>query len=465
VPVPIAGGVAALFVVSLLFYTLAWGMRVDHRADYPGYAEVAADLTDGSLDAMYLRSPGYPVLLALTGSENVPSKTLFFVQMGLHFATIWLLLGLLWRTGLGAVGLLAFAALLCLPPFMEPAAYGLTEVLVAFLLTLGLSLWVSALSRNRLLLAVGSGLSFGYCAISHPTYWLVAAVPVVCLCGMIAAGFTSFVSFRRSVVIGGCLLLGACFVQGALLCHNGLKFNYWRPSTFAGYGLCLKTKAFLERLPASDGAVRQVLIDARNADLIQENSAHTAGSYIFRSGTLERLQEITGLDEMALSDYLARINLSLIGRAPSFYLSDVARSAAAFWFSSCGLQAMFGSPFLQGCWFVLGTALAAVFWFQLPLAVALAALSKNKVFSTVLRPVLAPFSSPVPVAAVVYWSALGIVLYATVVVAFLGSAEPRMRRAVEPLIILVCFIAINEMRKWWCLRPAVDPAGQQNRAA
>jgi hypothetical protein len=57
-------------------------------------------LSDFWIDELHLRTPGYPLLLLLTGSSQAPTRTLFFTSLLLHFASVWLLASALSCAGL-----------------------------------------------------------------------------------------------------------------------------------------------------------------------------------------------------------------------------------------------------------------------------------------------------------------------------------------------------------------------------
>src|SRR5262245_17917183 len=88
-----------LFVIAFWSYTILWKNAPVMTPDSGSYLRTAQDLSDLHIDQIQERVPGYPVLLVLTASSHSPNRTLFFVSLLLHFASIWLLASVLYRAG------------------------------------------------------------------------------------------------------------------------------------------------------------------------------------------------------------------------------------------------------------------------------------------------------------------------------------------------------------------------------
>ena len=123
-----------LFAAAFCFYGALWSKAPATQPDSGSYLRLAQDLSDFHIDRAQERTPGYPVLLLLTGSSQSPNRGLFYVSLALHFASIWLLASVLWRAGLSGRKVTLFSLILLLPPFVEPAAYVLTETLAEAML-------------------------------------------------------------------------------------------------------------------------------------------------------------------------------------------------------------------------------------------------------------------------------------------------------------------------------------------
>src|SRR5437867_313165 len=99
-PLRTAAVYALLFAGAFWFYTAVWATVPIMQPDSWSYLKAAQDLSDFHIDQLQSRAPGYPLLLVLTGSTELPSRALFFVSLLLHFACIWLLASVLYHARL-----------------------------------------------------------------------------------------------------------------------------------------------------------------------------------------------------------------------------------------------------------------------------------------------------------------------------------------------------------------------------
>ena len=119
VPPSTAIGLIICFSIALWFYSVLWPGAPVFLPDSPGYIRIARDLSDFRVDELSARPPGYPLLLILTGQ----GRALFHTSLALHFASIWLLLSILYVLGLSKSWLLLPAVILLFPPYVEYSAY------------------------------------------------------------------------------------------------------------------------------------------------------------------------------------------------------------------------------------------------------------------------------------------------------------------------------------------------------
>src|SRR5207249_4856811 len=77
------------------------------------------------------------------------------------------------------------------------------------------------------------------------------------------------------------------------------------------------------------------------------------------------LLKITGLQYPALSNYMLRLNLLLIQKAPLHYLQEVIETFATYWFPSSTPLANFDSRFVQLLWGLLNFGVMGGFAFSL----------------------------------------------------------------------------------------------------
>jgi hypothetical protein len=157
-----------LFAVSFAVYNSLWLQAPVLASDSAGYLQVAQDLADLTIDRLHDRTPGYPLLVGLSGASQAPTRLLFHLSLLLHFASIWLLACVLHAAGVTEKMLYLFGFLLLLPPYVEPAGYVLTENLIQFVLTLafvGLVYWCLYRDKYWLMLAA---MAIAYSGLTRP---------------------------------------------------------------------------------------------------------------------------------------------------------------------------------------------------------------------------------------------------------------------------------------------------------
>ena len=99
-PLRVAVMYVTLFVIAFWVYATLWPSAPITVSDTGSYLRAAQDLSDFRINELHDRAPGYPLLLLLTASSKSPNRALLFLSLSLHFASIWLLAGLLYRAGL-----------------------------------------------------------------------------------------------------------------------------------------------------------------------------------------------------------------------------------------------------------------------------------------------------------------------------------------------------------------------------
>ena len=164
---------ASLCAVSFWFYTALWSSAPITMNDSPGFFRTAQDFPIFTSIGSNDRPPGYPLLLLLTGANRSP-RTLFFVSLLLHFVSIWLLGIVLYRAGLTQSKLNLFSLILLLPPFVEPAAYILSENLTEAMLVAAFVSFIFWHLNKRIIWILISSASIGYAALTRPTYQVLA---------------------------------------------------------------------------------------------------------------------------------------------------------------------------------------------------------------------------------------------------------------------------------------------------
>jgi hypothetical protein len=443
-PLPTAVFCAVLCAAAFCVYPILWPRAPVLDGDSPQYIEVAQDLADFRLDASHDRTVGYPLLLLLTESSHEPTRTLFFVSLLFHIASVWLLAVLLHSAGVNPRWLLVFCSVLFLPPYVEPAAVVMTENLAQFTLVVGLACLALWLPRRRAWLLGLSGLAFGLGALTRPVNQLLPLTVSACVL-IIAVFRKSALTCKHALMAGAILLAASLLVMGSIAYVNKIKFDYFGLTSSLGFHLSTKTMAFVERLPDEYSVVREILVQARDAELVKRGGSHTGTQTIWRAR--QDLAAATGLTNTDLSRYLLQMNLSLIRRAPLEYLQEVARSAAVYWFPPAGPLANLHSRILRILWTLVHLVVVSAFWLQLVVFAGVtifettselfARNARPKVFE--LRAILTQISP--------YFLAGSIVFYTMLLSCVLDIGEVRQRRATDVLIVFMCFLGAHIWRQ------------------
>jgi hypothetical protein len=433
---------AAAFVLTcaLLFaaYSAAWPQAPVLEGDSAQYLEVARDLRDGSLDILHFRTPGYPLLLALTGSADRPSRVLFHASLLLHFVSVWLLCLAFARAGAPRSWLLALAGILLLPPYVEPAAYVMTENLTQFLLVCGYASMVMWFATRQQPWALAAGTALSACAIVRPVYQLL--VPALCVGLMILDLASRPIGNRRrncrsAVAV---MLLAWTLLVGGVAAFNKARFGWFGIGPSAGFHLSTKTMTFVERLPDEYADVREILIRERDAQLVKRGGTHTGTQTIW--GAQRELEQATGLSMPELSGFLLRMNLVLIRRAPVEYLAEVARSSVTYWLPASGTLAAMDVTVLRWAWALLHATLVVVFGIELAMLLGIAMIAWTA--GRAVRSALISGIQLTDSQAFAFGLAAAIVFYTMLFSCLLDIGEPRHRRPTDLLFIAATVLAL-----------------------
>ncbi|MBZ5601271.1 MAG: hypothetical protein LAO79_03095 [Acidobacteriia bacterium] len=412
--------VALICLTGIVFSWFAWPAAPLRAADTREYLEVARDLADGRIDQLHERTPGFPLLLLMTGSAAQLSRPLFAVLLTMHAAAVLMISECLTLSTAGAAG---FAALLWLPPFSSAAAYAMTEIPAEFALAAAFfALWRYRRTRRMLWIAAAAAAIIAAAAI-RPTY-LLLSVPIALWAGMMHV--------RRSAA----LVLGLAPIA-AMIAYCGFnlaRFGYFGVSPKMGFSLSTRTLRVLERIPDSDATEREMLIRARDASLVRRGSSHTGVEFIWE-GVLDQLAAEGHASRVDLSRYMMRVNERLIAAAPLDYLLECARSAAGYWFPHTSPAALFVSRRLQFMWAAIEVAMAVLFFFQL-WVIGGGALLALLVGSTAPR-----------VDWFFYGMAAVIVLYTMVVSCMVEVGDPRYRMPTDIFALFMIFSGANALRR------------------
>jgi hypothetical protein len=444
-PLRVAVMYVTLFVIAFWAYATLWPSAPMMVTDSASYLRAAQDLSDFRINESHDRAPGYPLLLLLTASSKSPNRALLFLSLSLHFASIWLLAGLLYRAGLSELLLHLFALILLLPPYVEYAGYVLSETLAEAMLVAGLAGFVFWILQKRTMWIVVSALALGYAALTRPVYQIVALAIVGYL---LAVTFLfPWIRLKRAEAVKGsiALLCGSIIAVGGYSYLNYRNFGYFGVTTpRLGLTLSTKTVRFVERLPDEYAVTRAALVRARNVALLEAD--HTGTMYIW--SLVPELAAITGLEGPELSGYMLRLNLLLIQKAPLAYLQDAVWAFGSYWFPSSGELANLSSSLLQLVWAVIHFLLIGGFFLSFVLLIG-AATHINLVGTFVPAHNLPEKElRMVPLQALMYGFAGTIVFYTAAISCLIEVGDPRYRVPTDALIVFMLFLGTQS---WWRL--------------
>lgn len=438
-PIRVAMFYILIGFAGLVAYGLLWPNAPVIEGDSPQYLEVARDLRDFRIDEIHDRTPGYPALLAVTGSADAPTRTLLYASLFLHFASVWLLAMALHVVGMSPKTLMAFGVLLSLPLYVEPAAYVMTENIAQFALAAGLAGLVLWFTKRQMIWLLAASLAIAYAGFSRPVYQLLAfaiAVGLMLCPGIVRRlGLTTRNAFTAATV----LVLGSAVILGGLCVRNYSNFGYFGVTPTFGLHLTTKTTSLLERLPDEYAVARDILIRERDAQLVKPGGKHNGTQAIWHAR--EELSKALGLRTPELSAYLVKMNLRLIAQSPLEYLEEVGRSAAAYWFPAVGPLAALGSSALRWLWALLHLAVVVIL-----IATA------GPVMRQIPRQPIGTVSMP----ATAWLLSAGIVVYTMLLSCFLDIGEPRQRRPTDVLLVFMCFIGAQA---WMRMRRGATTRG------
>lgn len=154
------------------------------------------------------------------------------------------------------------------------------------------------------------------------------------------------------------LLISSSFCLIAYMGFNLIRFQKFTMAYFSGFTMTAKTVNMLEDIPDNYAEIREILIDARNKELVNGKS-HSAVNYIYEASG--DLQKLTGLDMPQLASLINKININLIYRNPLQYLVSVGTAMANFILPSATNQSIFSSSMVQLLWTVIHFVILGIF--------------------------------------------------------------------------------------------------------
>jgi hypothetical protein len=444
---------ATLYLLATLAYTLLWVRAPISAPDSSSYHAAAQDLLDGDLDALQFRPPGYPLLLIMTGSAVAPTKALFVGSLLLHFAASWLLLAMLNALGFRERVLWVAMVLLALPPYLENAAYVLSESLTEFVLVLliaSLAFWLIGRRNGWLIVA---SLVLGVSSLVRPSLQYLGVPLIVTIAALYWLFRRPLIMLRQVGMASGVLLAGALVLIGGWSALNASRFGFFglNPGGL-GWSLSTQTAPFIEQLPDEYAEARDVLVKYRDEQMLVPGSSHTGRQYY--DNAAPELSRVTGMEGEALDQYVVRINLALISEAPLNFLMSVIQGSASYWLMPYTTIANMGSGGLQLIWSAYQMGVIVAFFVITMVVFGALLIEMTRWVQGNRRDVplarFAPVQMELGITALI-WALLVYNMFISTVIHY---GETRYRTPLDALILVCCFLGV---RVWgWLARGEVQ---------
>jgi hypothetical protein len=309
-------------------------------SDTPSYRRLADTVLQGFTSYDGTRTPGYPVFLALVGSD----QRVWLVQLFLGFITTLLLFYIGWKLTdkpwFG--GLIAMAHTLNLGQLFFESNL-LTESLTTFLMVLtmaGMLAWFLYPKIRSLWLAFILGFLSSVTLLVRPLFIYLPFFLLVFL------WLEPKLDIKRSKLIdeggketqnkpsiqhskwrsGIAFLVPVILLLGGWLVFIHKNFNEWSLTTMTGFHLVQHTGNFFEYVPDEYAVLRDTYIKYRDAHIAQFGTQTNA---IWDA--IPEMSKVSGYSFYALSRVLTRISIQLILNHPFLYIKNAISGWWMFW--------------------------------------------------------------------------------------------------------------------------------------
>jgi 4-amino-4-deoxy-L-arabinose transferase-like glycosyltransferase len=267
------------------------------------------------------RTPGYPVFLALIGSD----QAVVAVQMilGILITLIVFYLGYRISNQVLFAGLAALGHTLNLNQlFFETNL--ITETLATFWVMLGLlgaCLWILFPGKRSIWLGLAIGLAASLAALTRPLFvflpfWLAIFMAFFC------KGMKISFDWRP---------LATTFALGAVIIFGWVNyihenFYMWNMSSMAGFNSVQHTGYYFEYVPDKFASLRDTYIRFRDERIAKYG---TQGTAIWDA--IPEMQKESGYSFFEMSALLSHLSMDLIREHPNLYLKYVWEGWLIFW--------------------------------------------------------------------------------------------------------------------------------------
>jgi hypothetical protein len=290
--------------------------------DTPTYRHLARSLTNKGFESYNgMRTPGYPLFVALTGSD----AGLYAVQLLLGVLTTLVIFFLAWKLSGKAWfgGALALAHTLNMGQVFFEASF-LSEALSTFLLFLVFAglfyLFDPQSSRFYFAIALGIGLAAAILAMTRPLFVFVP------FWGALFLAFFSKAPFKTRWAAAILTALPAVITLAVWVGYIYTNFKILSLDSMGGYHMVNHVTSFFELAPDQYAPIRDTFLEFRAARLAESgDSVNTIWDAI------PALMEQTGYNYYRLARVMGDISSQLIAQNPDKYAWNLILGWLWFW--------------------------------------------------------------------------------------------------------------------------------------
>ena len=425
--------VVAVFAVMVAFigYDTWWPTAPINNPDAPSYMRVASDLKELKLTRFHQRTPGYPLIMLLTGSDQGLTRALFHAMLGAQLLAALVMAYVLARLGISQKITSTIFAIALLPPYVAPSAFAQTESVCSFSVVVAFSavtLWIQS-GRPGLLILFA--IAAAYATFVRPTFQMMVPVVAVVLVAAYWAHWTGHLRFRKLVLSMAFAAVVTFGSLGAYAFLNYRCFGQFDTCSMSARAMSSKVATVLEYLPDKYADLRSVLVKHRDNLITAPFLDHTGQDYIYRA--MPDLLRMYDGDEMKALRVVKQASVHLIKAKPFTYVHESMKLFASYW--------MPNDYELPGLERGVGRATSAIFQFVVNIVFAFQVVVVLGLMFTFVsvriatgRPDWWPLAERDKTLSCVYVISLAIVLYAMFVSCFIGTGLNRYRTATELLI-------------------------------
>ncbi len=330
----VVAGVALMerLLVVLLYQPVTY-------SDTPSYRRLADAVLNHFTNYDGTRTPGYPVFLALTGTD----QRAWLVQLLMGFITTLLLFYIGWTLTNKAWfgGVIALAHTLNLGQLFFESNL-LSESLTTFLLILtmaGVLVWLVQPKPHTLYLEFSLGLISGITLLVRPLFIYLPFFLLVFLwlesrldeheakqAEEATANVVKMPATYRPWHRGVAFLIPVLLLLGGWIFFIHKEFNQWSLTTMTGYHLVQHTGSFFEYVPDEYASLRDTYIKYRDAH-IAEYGTQTNAIW----DAIPEMSRVSGYSFYGLSRVLTRISIQLIMKHPLLFIKSAFMGWWMFW--------------------------------------------------------------------------------------------------------------------------------------